>query len=257
MKVVILAGGYGTRLSEETDLTPKPMVKIGNMPILWHIMKIYSYYNFNEFIICLGYKGEQIKNFFINYSPNKVDDTFLDFSNPKKEFKKNILENWKIHLVDTGKDTVTGGRLKRVKELVGKDDFCFTYGDGLTNANILEVANFHKNNKKLATVLAVQPPERFGVLDINKENGVDGFFEKYSGTQTYINGGFFVLSPKVIDFIEGDHISWEREPVTEICNRKEMIAFKHHDFWYAMDTLKDKRYLNDLWEKNIAPWKVW
>lgn len=235
MKVVILAGGYGTRLSEETDLIPKPMVKIGEMPILWHIMSIYSFYGLNEFVICLGYKGDQIVNF----------------------FKKNNNKKWKVHLIETGQETVTGGRLKRVKNIIGKEDFCFTYGDGLTNAKVSDIIDFHKKNKKLATVLAVQPPERFGVLSIDKKNNVNGFFEKYSGTKTYINGGFFVLSPKVIDFIDGDHISWEHEPVKKICSLGEMAAFKHHDFWYAMDTLKDKRYLNDLWTKNIAPWKVW
>ena len=256
MKTVILAGGYGTRLSEETELKPKPLVEIGGKPILWHIMKIYSSYGLNDFVICLGYKGYLIKEYFYNYFLHNSDVT-IDVKNNKLKILNQKSEPWTVTLVDTGKDTVTGGRLKRVSEYLDNKDFCFTYGDGVSDVNIKELIKFHKKNKKLATVTAIKPPEKFGVLKIDKNNIVEGFFEKQQGLDKYINGGFFVLSPKVIKFISGDDISWEREPMEHLAKIKQLSSFKHRGFWHPMDTLRDKRYLEDLWSSGKANWKVW
>ena len=256
MKTVILAGGYGTRLSEETELKPKPLVEIGGKPILWHIMKIYSSYGLNDFVICLGYKGYLIKEYFYNYFLHNSDVT-IDIKNNKLKILNQKSEPWTVTLVDTGKDTVTGGRLKRVSKYLGNKDFCFTYGDGVSDVNIKELIKFHKKNKKLATVTAIKPPEKFGVLKIDKNNIVEGFFEKQQGLDNYINGGFFVLSPKVIKFISGDDISWEREPMEHLAKIKQLSSYKHKGFWHPMDTLRDKRYLEDLWNSGKANWQVW
>ena len=255
MKVVLLAGGLGTRLSEETAHKPKPMVKIGGMPILWHIMKTYSLAGINEFIICLGYKGYVIKEFFANYFLHMSDVTF-DLKNNSMEVHNVNAESWKVTLVDTGRDTMTGGRLKRVKEYLGEEDFCFTYGDGVSDIDVSKLIDFHKSHKKLATVTAVQPPGRFGSLDIN--NGlVEDFLEKPEGDGGWINAGYFVLSPKVIDLIDADDTTWENEPLKALANTKELSAYCHNGFWRPMDTLRDKNFLNDLWTKEDAPWKKW
>ncbi|MDA7719301.1 glucose-1-phosphate cytidylyltransferase [Candidatus Pelagibacter sp.] len=256
MKTVILAGGYGTRLSEETELKPKPLVEIGGKPILWHIMKIYSSYGLNDFVICLGYKGYLIKEYFYNYFLHNSDVT-IDVKNNKLKILNQKSEPWTVTLVDTGKDTVTGGRLKRVSKYLGNKDFCFTYGDGVSDVNIKKLIKFHKKNKKLATVTAIKPPEKFGILKIDKDNIVEGFFEKQQGLDKYINGGFFVLSPKVIKFISGDDISWEREPMEHLAKIKQLSSYKHRGFWHPMDTLRDKRYLEDLWSSGKANWKIW
>ena len=255
MKAVILAGGFGTRISEETHLKPKPMIEIGGMPILWHIMKTYSVAGINEFIVCLGYKGYVIKEFFANYFLHMSDVTF-DLKNNSMEVHNVNAESWKVTLVDTGRDTMTGGRLKRVKEYLGEDDFCFTYGDGVSDIDISKLIDFHKSHKKLATVTAVQPPGRFGSLDIN--NGlVEDFLEKPEGDGGWINAGYFVLSPKVIDLIDSDDTTWENEPLKLLANKKELSAYCHNGFWRPMDTLRDKNFLNDLWTKDDAPWKKW
>ena len=256
MKTVILAGGFGTRLSEETELKPKPLVEIGGKPILWHIMKIYSAYGLNEFIICLGYKGYLIKEYFYNYFLHNSDVT-IDIKNNNLKIINEKSEAWKVTLVDTGKDTVTGGRLKRVSKYLGKKDFCFTYGDGVSNVNIKKLIKFHKTKKKLATVTAIKPPERFGILKINNSNIVEGFYEKQQGIDKYINGGFFVLSPKVLKFIEGDTISWEQEPMKHLAKIKNLAAYKHSGFRHPMDTLRDKRYLENMWNTGKAKWQVW
>ena len=255
MKVVLLASGLGTRLSEETAHKPKPMVEIGGMPILWHIMKTYSLAGINEFIVCLGYKGYVIKEFFANYFLHMSDVTF-DLKNNSMEVHNVNAESWKVTLVDTGRDTMTGGRLKRVKEYLGEDDFCFTYGDGVSDIDISKLIDFHKSHKKLATVTAVQPPGRFGSLDIN--NGiVEDFLEKPEGDGGWINAGYFVLSPKVIDLIDDDDTTWENEPLKALANKMELSAYCHNGFWRPMDTLRDKNFLNDLWTKDDAPWKKW
>jgi glucose-1-phosphate cytidylyltransferase len=255
MQVVILAGGLGTRLSEETMLRPKPMIEIGGKPILWHILKHYSHHGFNDFIICCGYKGYMIKEFFSNY--------FLHISDVKIDIEKNKIQilqkedvKWKITLVDTGENTQTGGRLARVKDYI-KGDFCMTYGDGLSNINIRNLVSFHHEHKKLATVSVVKPPGRFGALNIDNNNFVKKFNEKPSGDGGYINGGFFVLNKKVIDFISGDSVSWESTPMQKLTKDNQLMAFTHDDFWSPMDTLRDKHYLEDLWSKKEAPWRVW
>lgn len=256
MKTVILAGGLGTRLSEETDLRPKPLVEIGGKPILWHIMKIYSHYGLKEFIICLGYKGYLIKEYFYNYFLHNSDVTINLKNNSLKIINKKS-EDWKVTLVDTGKDTVTGGRLKRVEKYIGKKDFCFTYGDGVADINIKELIKFHKKHKKLATVTAIKPPEKFGILKLKKNFQVKGFYEKQQGIDKYINGGFFVLSPKVLKYIDGDHISWEHEPLERLTKSNNLNAFLHDGFWHPMDTLRDKLYLDSMWKAKKARWKVW
>lgn len=256
MKAVILAGGFGTRLSEETQLKPKPMVQIGGMPILWHIMKYYSTFGINEFIICLGYMGYVIKEFFANYYLHMSDMT-IDMKNNKMHIHRNDSEPWKVSLIDTGLNTLTGGRLKRVKEyLEGEETFLFTYGDGLCDVNIDDLIKFHKSHGKKATLTAVKPPGRYGALSL-EENAVTRFEEKPHGDGSWINGGFFVLSPNVIDDIEGDLISFENEPLETLASDNQLMAFKHAGFWYAMDTLRDKKELVKLWENNKAPWKKW
>jgi glucose-1-phosphate cytidylyltransferase len=255
MKTVILAGGLGTRLSEETVTRPKPMLEIGGKPILWHIMKIYSSFGMNDFIICLGYKGYLIKEYFSNYFLHMSDVT-IDMSQNKMEIHQNQAEPWRITLVDTGEQTMTGGRLKRVKPYLDDEDFFFTYGDGLANINIKELLAFHKKSNTLATVTATQPPGRFGALNLNAEK-VASFAEKPHGDGSWINGGFFVLSPKVLDYIDDDKMIWEREPLERIAADKQLSAYVHDGFWQPMDTLREKNLLEDLWSAGSAPWKVW
>ncbi len=255
MKAVILAGGLGTRLSEETVLKPKPMVEIGGMPILWHIMKTYSCHGVNDFVVCLGYKGYLIKEYFANYFLHMSDVTF-DMANNKMEVHQASAEPWKVTLVDTGQDTMTGGRLKRVAAYVGDEDFCFTYGDGVADVDVGKLIEFHKSQGTLATVTSVQPPGRFGALDIN--NGkITGFQEKPQGDGASINGGYFVLSPKVIDYIADNTTTWEREPLERLAREGQLSAYKHEGFWQPMDTLRDKVHLEELWSTGKAPWKIW
>lgn len=256
MKAVILAGGLGTRLSEETSLKPKPMVEIGGKPILWHILKMYSYYGINDFIICCGYKGYIIKEYFANYFLHESDVTFNIRKNKMIVHEKRV-EPWTVTLVDTGNHSMTGGRLKRVLPYLNDDEaFCFTYGDGVADINIEALIKFHKSHGKQATLTAVYPPGRFGALNI-KGNQVKKFKEKPRGDGALINGGFFVLSPKVIERIDGDHTMWEQEPLKGLANDGELMSFKHESFWQPMDTLRDKIYLEELLEKNKAPWKKW
>jgi glucose-1-phosphate cytidylyltransferase len=256
MKAVILAGGLGTRISEETHLKPKPMIEVGGRPILWHILKMYSSHGINDFIICCGYKGYMIKEYFANYFLHMSDVTF-DLKENRMVVHKKKAEPWKVTLVDTGEKTMTGGRLKRVAEFVkDESEFCFTYGDGLSDVNISKSIEFHRSQGLLATVTAVQPPGRFGALQINEGN-VNGFSEKPRGDGGLINGGFFILSPKCIEFIEGDEISWEDFPLTKLANDGELAAFEHHGFWQPMDTLRERNLLEDLWVSGDAPWKCW
>ncbi|MBU78996.1 MAG: glucose-1-phosphate cytidylyltransferase [Flavobacteriales bacterium] len=257
MKAVILAGGFGTRISEETHLKPKPMVEIQGRPILWHIMKIYSFYGVKEFIICLGYKGYIIKEYFSNFLLHQ-SDVELNLKNDSIKLINKYTEDWKITLVDTGNDSMTGGRLKRVKPYLDDgEDFFFTYGDGLSDINLNKLFKFHKNQKTLATLSAVYPPGRFGALEIDEENKVTSFKEKPRGDGGLINGGFFILSPKVIDYIEDDFTIWEQEPLINLAKDNELSSYIHAGFWHPMDTLRDKNYLNDLYKKDKAPWKIW
>jgi glucose-1-phosphate cytidylyltransferase len=256
MRAVILAGGLGTRISEETHLKPKPMIEIGGKPILWHIMKIYSAHGVNEFVICCGYKGYLIKEYFANYFLHMSDVTF-DMKHNSMEVHQRKAEPWRVTLVDTGENTMTGGRLKRVAKYVQEDEcFCFTYGDGVADIDITREIAFHRQHGKLATVAAVQPPGRYGALQMEGAR-VLGFTEKPRGDGGYINGGFFVLSPRCIDLIEGDHSSWEGEVLTQLAQMGELMAFRHDGFWQPMDTLRDKNYLESLWVSGNAPWKVW
>jgi len=255
MKVVLLAGGLGTRISEETSLRPKPMIEIGGKPLLWHIMKIYSKYNINEFIICCGYKGYIIKEYFSNYFLHNSDVEINIKNNSIKVLQKSI-EPWLITLVDTGEDSMTGGRLKRVRKYIGDDDFCMTYGDGLSSIDIQSLIDFHKSHGKKATVTAVQPSGRFGALEI-QNNQIKAFIEKPAGDGGWINGGFFVLKPEVIDLITDDRTSWEEYPLKTLVSNGDLMSFKHSGFWQPMDTLRDKTYLEELWQGNKAPWKVW
>ena len=254
MKVVILAGGLGTRISEESHLRPKPMIEIGGKPILWHIMKIYSHYGLRDFVICLGYKGYVVKEYFANYFLHMSDVTF-DMANNQMEVHQKYAEPWRVTLVDTGGETLTGGRLKKVKEYVGNETFCLTYGDGVSDLNIGEEIAFHRKHGKLATVTAIQPPGRYGSLNIDDER-VLNFQEKPAGDGAWINGGFFVLEPKVLDLIENDQTSWEAEPLQKLAVDAQLRAYRHSGFWQAMDTLRDKNQLEDLWLSN-PPWKVW
>ncbi|MDH5299867.1 MAG: glucose-1-phosphate cytidylyltransferase [Gammaproteobacteria bacterium] len=256
MKAVILAGGLGTRLSEETDLKPKPMVEIGGKPILWHIMKIYSAYGVNDFIICCGYKGYVIKEYFANYFLHQSDVTFCMREN-RMEVHEKRAEPWQVTLVDTGEKSMTGGRLRRVAEYVKNEDaFFFTYGDGVGDVDIGKTLQYHRQQGKLATLTATYPPGRFGALDIH--NGlVKTFQEKPRGDGALINGGFFVLSPKVLDYIAGDDTTWEQEPLNRLAADGQLAAYEHNGFWQPMDTLRDKHHLEDLWNKKKAPWKVW
>jgi glucose-1-phosphate cytidylyltransferase len=256
MKVVILAGGFGTRLSEETEVKPKPMVEIGGKPILWHIMKIYSHYGYNEFIICLGYKGYIIKEYFANYYRHLSDIT-IDLSSNSTEIHTSQAEPWKITLIDTGQDTMTGGRVKRIQRYTDGKPFMLTYGDGVGEINIPELINFHKKNKRYLTVTAVQPSGRFGALNLSDANEVHSFMEKPKGDGSWINGGFFICEPEVFKYIQGDSTIFEREPMEQLALDNQMMAFKHGGFWRPMDTLRDRNELVDLWDKGQAKWKVW
>jgi len=255
MKTVILAGGLGTRLSEETTVKPKPLIEIGGRPLLWHIMKTYSHFGFNDFVVCLGYKGYAIKEFFANYFLHTSDVTF-DLANNKLEVHHNYSEPWKVTLVDTGEDTLTGGRIKRIRNYVNNEDFFLTYGDGVGDVNITQLLEFHKQQKTLATLTATQPPGRFGALQIVNLR-VTTFQEKPMGDGSWVNGGFFVCSPKVFDYVEGDKTIWEREPLERLAREGQLATYLHRGFWQPVDTLRDKSYLESLWEKGNAPWKVW
>lgn len=255
MKAVILAGGLGTRISEETHLKPKPMIEIGGKPMLWHIMKIYSFYGVNEFIICCGYKGYYIKEYFANYFLHMSDVTF-DMCNNKMEVHRNHCEPWKVTLVDTGHHSMTGGRLKRVAHYLENEPFCFTYGDGVADVDISAVIAFHKGHGLLATMTAIQPPGRYGALVIEGDY-IRRFQEKPKGDGGWINGGFFVLDPKAIDYVDGDETFWEQEPLERLAEDNQLGAYKHEGFWLAMDTLRDKTKLEDLWNQGRAPWKLW
>ncbi|KJD34920.1 glucose-1-phosphate cytidylyltransferase [Tamlana sedimentorum] len=256
MKVLILAGGFGTRLNEETRLKPKPMVEIGGIPVLEHIMNIYSANGFNEFVILLGYKGHIIKEHFANYYLRHSSVT-IDLKSNKVETHNNLSENWKVTLLDTGLHTMTGGRIKRAKEFIGNEPFLCTYGDGVGDINIKEVVEFHKSNNKLMTLTAIQPLGRYGILNIQDDLSVAGFNEKPKDDNRWVNGGFFVCEPEVLDYIDGDHQMLEREPMEKIAKDNQMQAFKHTGFWHAMDTLRDNQDLNKLWDSGNAPWKIW
>ena len=256
MKAVILAGGLGTRISEESHLRPKPMIEIGGKPILWHIMKIYSAHGIHDFVICLGYRGYMIKEYFANYFLHTSDVTF-DMTNNRMEVHQNSADPWRVTLVDTGEGSMTGGRLKRVRDYLGEDDFCFTYGDGVSDVDVGKLLAYHREQGKLATVTAVQPPGRFGVLGIDDAGLVREFYEKPHGEGGWINGGFFVLSPKVVDFIDADETSWEVEPMNRLAREGNLAAYHHDGFWQPMDTLRDRHHLEELWASGKAPWKTW
>lgn len=256
MKAIILAGGLGSRLAEETYLRPKPMIEIGGKPILWHIMKMYSYYGINDFIICCGYKGYVIKEYFANYFLHMSDVTF-DMSNNQMKVHKKDAEDWKVTLIDTGEETQTGGRLKRLTDyLKNEQNFCFTYGDGVSDIDISNSINFHIEHKKLVTITAVQTPSRYGSL-VCDDNKVTKFIEKPKESDNFINGGFFILSNKVLDLIKDDNTSWEEGPLNYLAQKNEVMAFKHRGFWQCMDTVRDKNKLEQLWARNSAPWKKW
>lgn len=257
MKAVILAGGFGTRISEESGLRPKPMIEIGGMPILWHVMKIYSRHGVNDFIICCGYKGYMIKEYFANYFLHTSDLT-LDLQNNRMEVHQKFAEPWKVTLIDTGECSMTGGRIKRVAPyLDGEEAFCLTYGDGVSDVDITALIAFHRNHGLLATLTATHSPSRFGILDIDCDNSIRSFKEKPQDTNDMINGGFFVLSPKVFELIEGDQTIWEREPLETLAQMGQLKAYKHDGFWQPMDTLRDKNLLESLWQTNAAPWATW
>jgi glucose-1-phosphate cytidylyltransferase len=257
MKVVILAGGFGTRISEESHLKPKPMIEIGERPILWHIMKMYSHFGFNDFIICLGYKGYYIKEYFAHYFLHECDVTF-DFREANEQIiHTHSAEPWKVTLVNTGIDTMTGGRVKRIRPHVGNDTFMMTYGDGVSDVDITTLVAFHRSHGKLATVTSVQPGGRFGALDLSEDSHVRGFQEKPSGDGGWINAGFFVLEPRIFDYIEGDHTVFERDPLDRLAKDNQLVAYKHFGFWQPMDSLRDKTQLEQIWKSGNAPWKVW
>jgi glucose-1-phosphate cytidylyltransferase len=257
VKVVILAGGLGTRISEETHLKPKPMIEIGGKPILWHVMKIYSAHGINDFVICCGYKGYVIKEYFANYFLHTSDVTF-DLSTNQMQVHRRMAEDWRVTLVDTGDETMTGGRLKRVQSYVaGDDEFCMTYGDGVSDVNVGSVIEYHRRQGVSATLTAARPPGRFGALDLDENGRVRQFKEKPSGDGGMINGGFFVLSPRVFDLIEGDRVIWEREPLENLAATGQLAAYRHDGFWQPMDTLRDKTHLEELWSSGAAPWKIW
>lgn len=256
MKVLLLAGGFGTRLSEETDIRPKPMADVGGKPILWHIMKIYSHYGFNEFVILLGYKGYYIKEYFANYFLHQSDVT-LDLSLNKMEVHNNTSEPWKVTLLDTGLDTMTGGRILKAKEFIGNEPFLLTYGDGLADINLSELLNFHKNHGKAITMTAVQPEGRFGALETDSNQKVLSFMEKPKGDGSWINGGFFVCQPEVLNYIAGEATVFEREPLEKLAKESQLYTYRHKSFWKCMDTLRDKTDLNEMWKHGDAKWKVW
>lgn len=256
MKVVILAGGLGSRLSEETSVRPKPMVEVGGKPILWHIMKIYATFGYTDFIVCLGYKGYIIKEYFANYFLHMSDVTFDLKSNVMKVHQNNS-EPWTVTLVDTGDNSMTGGRLRRVRHHLDGQTFCFTYGDGVSDVNVADVVAFHQAKKATVTMTAVQPAGRFGAVDLSADGRVTGFLEKPQGDNAWINGGFFVAEPEAIDYIESDATTWENEPLTRLAAEGRLAAFAHQGFWHPMDTLRDKAYLEELWASRTAPWKVW
>jgi len=257
VKAVILAGGFGTRISEESSIKPKLMVEIGGKPILWHIMKVYSSYGINDFVICCGYKSHVVKEYFANYHLHCSDITF-DLENNAMEVHTNRVEPWKVTLVETGDSTMTGGRLKRVKDYIGDGTFCFTYGDGVSDVDIGALLAFHKAQDALATLTAVQPPGRFGAFKLeHDETRISSFKEKPDGDGAWVNSGFFVLEPAVIDYIEDDSTVWEKDPMETLAGNNELSAFRHHGFWQPMDTLRDKHVLEDLWQSGKAPWKVW
>lgn len=257
MKVVILAGGRGTRISEESHLKPKPMIEVGDHPILWHIMKSYSHYGYNDFVLCCGYKGFVIKEYFNNYFLHMSDVTF-DFSNNNgMSIHHNIAEPWRVTLVDTGMDTMTGGRVKRIQKYIGNEPFMLTYGDGVSDIHIDELVRFHKAHGKAATITAIQPEGRFGALDIDAADHVTNFIEKPKGDGSWINGGFMVLEPEVFDYLEGDETVFEQDPMRHLAENGQMCAYRHTGFWKPMDTLRDKVYLDSLWNNGEAPWKIW
>jgi len=257
MKVVILAGGLGTRISEETSVKPKPMVEIGEMPILWHIMKSYSQHGLNDFVICLGYKGSVIKEFFANYALRSSSVRF-DIANNKVEYLDDVKEPWQVSLIETGESSMTGGRIKRVRDYVGSEPFCLTYGDGVSDVDIGQSIDFHKKEKALVTLTAVQPPGRFGAISLSStQTVIKEFHEKPVGDGAWINGGYFVCDPAVFDQIEGDSTVWEEDPLRNIASMGKLSAFRHAGFWHPMDTLRDKHFLEELWQKGNAPWKTW
>ena len=257
MKVVILAGGLGTRIREETEFRPKPLVEVGGRPIIWHIMKTYSSFGLNDFIICLGYKGYMLKEYFSSYALHMSDITF-HMADGHADIHNSSAEPWKVTLIDTGESTMTGGRVKRVSAyLAGEDDFCMTYGDGVGDVNIEELIAFHRNHGGLATLTATRPPARFGALKIDASDKVRSFQEKPVGDNAYINGGFFVLSTKVLDYIHGDDTVWEREPLERLAHEEQLMAYRHDGFWQPMDTMRDRVFLEELWAKGNAPWKTW
>jgi glucose-1-phosphate cytidylyltransferase len=255
MKLVLLAGGLGTRLSEETVLKPKPMVEIGGKPMLWHIMKLYSYFGIHDFVICCGYKGYLIKEYFLNYFYH-VSDITIDLNDNSVKIHKKQTEQWKVTLVDTGNDTMTGGRIKAIKDYVGNETFCLTYGDGLADIDIDELIKHHQSQNKFATITGTEPPGRFGSLRV-EGNKVLGFQEKPKGDGAIINGGFFVLQPEIFDFIGGEDTLWERDPLENLAKANQLSVYKHDGFWQPMDTLREKNYLEELWASNKAPWKLW
>jgi len=257
MKVVILAGGYGTRISEESHLKPKPMIEIGGMPILWHIMKTYSFYGFNEFIICCGYKGYLIKEYFANYYLHRSDITF-DFSDENSiQVHSNVAEPWKVTLIDTGLDTMTGGRIKRVKDYIGNEPFMMTYGDGVADLDINRLIEFHKSQKRIATLTAIQPGGRFGVLDMNDEGRINTFSEKTKEDGGWINGGYMVLEPGIMDYLDGDSTIFEKGPLERLAKEGSLMAYRHYGFWQCMDTQRDRELLEKLVQENHAPWIKW
>lgn len=257
MKAVILAGGYGTRLSEETAVRPKPLVEIGDLPILWHIMKIYTSHGITDFIVCCGYKGYLIKEYFANYFLHRSDVTF-DIHNNRMDVLQNEAEPWRVTLVDTGLDTMTGGRLKRVRKYIGDETFCLTYGDGVTDVDLTRLIAFHRQQGTLATLTAVQPPGRFGVFKLGEDQTrIDAFREKPQGDGAWINGGYFVLEPETVDYVDGDDTVWEQAPLKRLAGEGQLAAYRHNGFWHPMDTLRDKMTLDKMWETGKAPWRTW
>lgn len=257
MKVVILAGGYGTRISEESIFRPKPMIEIGEYPILHHIMKCYSHYGFNEFIICCGYKANIIKEYFANYFLHTSDVTFDFRFSGNMQIHQNTAEPWKVTVIDTGLDTQTGGRIKRIRKYTENEPFLLTYGDGVSNVNLKELVDFHKKNNALITLTSVQPSGRFGAIDVEVDGKISSFKEKPRGDVGWVNGGFFVCEQEVFEYIKGDNTVWEKEPLEQIAKIGKLMAYKHHGFWSPMDTVRDKAYLDELWKSGKAPWKVW